>query len=206
MEPPTNHMDRLTAIDASFLSNENENSHMHIGAMLIFEGPPPAYEDFVDHVETRLPFVPRYRQKLVYPPIETGRPLWVDDTSFNLSFHMRHTALPSPGGEKELVALANRIFSQSLDRTKPLWEMWLVQELENDRFAVLIKSHHAMIDGISGVDIGTVLFDVTADADPIQHTEPAAPGRRRAGLGAGRPRRTCRRCLPQPAERARPGW
>ena len=175
MEPPTNHMDRLTAIDASFLSNENESSHMHIGAMLIFEGPPPAYEEFVDHVETRLPFVPRYRQKLVYPPIETGRPLWVDDTSFNLSFHMRHTALPSPGGEKELVALANRIFSQSLDRTKPLWEMWLVQELENDRFAVLIKSHHAMIDGISGVDIGTVLFDVTADAEPIQHTEKWSP-------------------------------
>ncbi|MGA7397841.1 MAG: wax ester/triacylglycerol synthase family O-acyltransferase [Solirubrobacterales bacterium] len=158
-------------MDASFLSNENENSHMHIGAVLIFEGPPPSYEDFVAHVESRLPYVPRYRQKLVKPPLEAGRPLWTDDTGFNLSFHMRHTALPSPGSDKELIALANRIFSQSLDRTKPLWEMWLVQELQDDRFAVLIKSHHAMIDGVSGVDIGTVLFDVTPDPEPQTRAE-----------------------------------
>ena len=190
MEPATSHMDRLTAIDASFLSNENENSHMHIGAIMIFEGPPPAYEEFVDHVETRLPFVPRYRQKLSYPPIETGRPIWVDDTTFNLSFHMRHTALPEPGSERELVALANRIFSQSLDRSKPLWEMWLVQGLEDDRFAVLIKSHHAMIDGISGVDIGTVLFDVTKDAEPtvvtdkwVPRPEPSSLSILRRGIG-----------------------
>ena len=171
MEATNDNLDRLTGIDASFLSNENENSHMHIGAVMIFEGPPPSYEDFVAHVESRLPFVPRYRQKLVYPPLDAGRPLWADDTGFNLSFHMRHTALPSPGTESELIALANRVFSQSLDRTKPLWEMWLVQELQDDRFAVLIKSHHAMIDGISGVDIGTVLFDVTANPEPTSSTD-----------------------------------
>jgi len=171
----TNHLDRLTAVDASFLSNENENSHMHIGAVLIFEGPPPSYEEFVAHVESRLPYVPRYRQKLVRPPLEAGRPLWADDTGFNLSFHMRHTALPSPGSDNELIALANRIFSQSLDRTKPLWEMWLVQELQDDRFAILIKSHHAMIDGVSGVDIGTVLFDVTPDPEPQAPTEEWKP-------------------------------
>ncbi|MBK8294903.1 MAG: wax ester/triacylglycerol synthase family O-acyltransferase [Solirubrobacterales bacterium] len=171
MEATNDSLDRLTGIDASFLSNENENSHMHIGAVMIFEGPPPSYEDFVAHVESRLPFVPRYRQKLVYPPLDAGRPLWADDTGFSLSFHMRHTALPSPGTESELIALANRVFSQSLDRTKPLWEMWLVQELQDDRFAVLIKSHHAMIDGISGVDIGTVLFDVTANPEPASPTE-----------------------------------
>ncbi|MBK5231839.1 MAG: wax ester/triacylglycerol synthase family O-acyltransferase [Thermoleophilia bacterium] len=171
MEATNDQLDRLTGIDASFLSNENENSHMHIGAVMIFEGPPPSYEDFVAHVESRLPYVPRYRQKLVYPPLEAGRPLWADDTGFNLSFHMRHTALPSPGTESELIALANRVFSQSLDRSKPLWEMWLVQELQDERFAVLIKSHHAMIDGISGVDIGTVLFDVTANPEPTTPTE-----------------------------------
>src|SRR5215213_8723106 len=175
METTTNHLDRLTAVDASFLSNENENSHMHIGAVMIFEGPPPAYEDFVAHVESRLPFVPRYRQKLVYPPLEAGRPLWTDDTGFNLSFHMRHTALPDPGTESELIALANRVFSQSLDRRKPLWEMWLVQGLQDDRFAVLIKSHHAMIDGISGVDIGTVLFDVTKNPEPPPPAEEWRP-------------------------------
>ncbi len=171
MEPPTNHLDRLTAVDASFLTNESENSHMHIGAVLIFEGPPPSLEDFVAHVESRLPYVPRYRQKLVSPPLEAGRPLWADDPNFNLSFHMRHTALPSPGSDKELIALANRVFSQSLDRTKPLWEMWLVQGLQDDRFAVLIKSHHAMIDGVSGVDLGTVLFDITPDAEPHEPAE-----------------------------------
>lgn len=175
MEPPTNHLDRLTAVDASFLTNENENSHMHIGAVLIFEGPPPSLEDFVAHVESRLPYVPRYRQKLVKPPLEAGRPLWTDDTSFNLSFHMRHTALPAPGSDKELNALANRIFSQSLDRTKPLWEMWLVQGLQDDRFAMMIKSHHAMIDGVSGVDLATVLFDVTADPEPQAPAEEWQP-------------------------------
>ncbi len=196
MKPPTNHLDRLTAIDASFLSNESDSTHMHIGAVLIFEGPPPKYDDFVDHVESRLPYVPRYRQKLVYPPLDAGRPLWADDPSFNLSFHMRHTALPSPGDDKELIALANRVFSQGLDRTRPLWEMWLVQELADDRFAVLIKSHHAMIDGVSGVDIGTVIFDVTPDAEPIvpeeewaPHTEPSSIDllRRSASELAGAP-------------------
>jgi len=175
MEPPTNHLDRLTAVDASFLSNENENSHMHIGAVLIFEGPPPSLEDFVAHVESRLVYVPRYRQKLIYPPLDAGRPLWVDDTGFNLSFHMRHTALPSPGSDKELIALANRVFSQSLDRSKPLWEMWLVQGLQHDRFAVLIKSHHAMIDGISGIDIGTVIFDVTPNPEPAENVDEWKP-------------------------------
>jgi len=196
MKPPTNHLDRLTAIDASFLSNESDSTHMHIGAVLIFEGPPPKYDDFVDHVESRLPYVPRYRQKLVYPPLDAGRPLWADDPSFNLSFHMRHTALPSPGDDKELIALANRVLSQGLDRTRPLWEMWLVQELADDRFAVLIKSHHAMIDGVSGVDIGTVIFDVTPDAEPIvaeeewaPHTEPSSIDllRRSASELAGAP-------------------
>ena len=171
MEPPTNHLDRLTAIDASFLSNESDSTHMHIGAVLIFDGPPPRYDDFVDHVESRLQYVPRYRQKLIYPPLDAGRPLWADDTAFNLSFHMRHIALPPPGGDKELIAVASRVFSQGLDRTRPLWEMWLVQGLADDRFAVLIKSHHAMIDGVSGVDIGTVIFDVTADPEPQAPTD-----------------------------------
>ena len=175
MKPPTNHLDRLTAVDASFLSNESDSTHVHIGAVLIFEGPPPRYDDFVDHVESRLPYVPRYRQKLIYPPLDAGRPLWADDAAFNLSFHMRHTALPSPGDDKELIALVNRVFSQALDRTRPLWEMWLVQELADDRFAVLIKSHHAMIDGISGVDIGTVIFDVAADAEPVAVEEDWSP-------------------------------
>src|SRR3954449_9778915 len=162
------HLDRLTSVDASFLTNESSSSHMHVGAILIFEGPPPRYVDLVEHVRSRLPLVPRFRQKLVVPPLEAGRPLWADDVNFNLTYHIRHTALPDPGGEEELKKLAGRVFSQQLDRLKPLWELWLVQNLERDRFALLTKTHHAMVDGVSGVDIGTVLFDVEREAEPLK--------------------------------------
>jgi len=141
---------------------------MHVGAILIFEGPPPLYVDLVEHVRGRLSQVPRFRQRIVVPPLEAGRPLWADDVNFNLTYHIRHTGLPEPGGEDELRQLAARVFSQQLDRSKPLWELWLVQGLERDRFAILTKTHHAMVDGISGVDIGTVLFDVERDAEPMK--------------------------------------
>jgi diacylglycerol O-acyltransferase len=160
------HLDRLNAVDASFLTNESAASHMHIGAILVFEGPPPRYVDLVEHVRGKLSKVPRFRQRLAFPPLEAGRPLWIDDVNFNLTYHIRHTALPAPGGEAQLQRLAGRVFSQQLDRSKPLWEMWLVQELERDRFAILTKTHHAMVDGISGVDIGTVLFDLEPIPDP----------------------------------------
>src|SRR3954453_23623200 len=115
------HGDRLSAIDASFLAQERANSHMHVGAVLIFDGPAPAYEDFLTHIRSRLHLVPRYRQKLAFPPLETGRPVWVDDPTFNLSYHVHHTALPQPGSEDQLRALAARIHSQRLDRAQPLW-------------------------------------------------------------------------------------
>jgi WS/DGAT/MGAT family acyltransferase len=154
------HLDRLTSIDASFLTNESSASHMHVGAVMIFEGPPPKYEDFVEHVRSRLHLVPRFRQKLAFPPIETGRPFWVDDPNFNLEYHVRHSALPEPGSEEQLRNIAGRLFSQQLDRSKPLWEVWLIQGLERKRFAIITKTHHALVDGVSGVDIATVLFDV----------------------------------------------
>jgi len=154
------HLDRLSSIDASFLTNERSNSHMHVGAVLLFEGPPPAYDDFLEHVRDRLHLVPRFRQKLAFPPLESGRPFWVDDPTFNLEYHVRHSALPAPGSEEQMRNIAGRLFSQRLDRSKPLWELWLVQGLERNRFAVITKTHHALVDGVSGVDIGTVLFDV----------------------------------------------
>jgi diacylglycerol O-acyltransferase len=153
------HLDRLTSIDASFLHQEGHASHMHIGGMLIFEGPPPPYVDFLDHVRSRLHLVPRYRQKLATPPLETGRPLWVDDPDFNLRYHIRHTALPAPGSEEQLLLLTSRLASQRLDREKPLWEMFLVEGLADGGFAIISKTHHALVDGISGVDLASVLFD-----------------------------------------------
>jgi WS/DGAT/MGAT family acyltransferase len=170
------HGDRLTATDASFLAQEGPNAHMHVGAVLIFEGPPPCYEDFVNQVRGRLHQVPRYRQKLAFPPLETGRPLWIDDPSFNLEFHVRHTALPAPGSEEQLRALAARIHSQRLDRSKPLWETWLVQGLEGNRFALISKTHHALVDGVAGMDLATVLFDAEPVPKPVPNEgEPWVP-------------------------------
>jgi WS/DGAT/MGAT family acyltransferase len=142
---------------------------MHVGALAVFEGPPPAYEDLLDHIRSRLHLVPRYRQKLAFPPIEMGMPLWIDDPSFNLEYHIRHTALPDPGSEEQLLLLTARIFSQRLDRSKPLWELWLVEGLEDGRFALISKTHHSMVDGISGVDLATVLFDLSPVPQPIEH-------------------------------------
>ena len=160
-------MDRLSPMDVSFLDQEKEGSHMHIGAVMIFDGPPPPYEDLRAHVESRLHLVPRYRQKLAYPPAQMGRPFWIDDPRFNIEYHVRHTALPSPGGVEQLRLLTGRIFSQRLDRSKPLWELWLVQGLEGNRFAIINKTHHALVDGVSGVDITTVLFDTSPTPTPV---------------------------------------
>ena len=163
---PPRHLDRLSAVDASFLLQESVTSHMHIGGLVRAEGPAPAYDEFLDSIRARLHYVPRYRQRLVFPPAGTGRPLWADDRDFNLEFHVRHTALPAPGSDEQLENLAAQVFSQQLDHSKPLWELWLVEGLANGDFALLSKSHHAMIDGIAGVDIGTVLFDLSPDGRP----------------------------------------
>jgi diacylglycerol O-acyltransferase / wax synthase len=158
--------ERLRVLDELFLHLEGPNTHMHIGSVAIYEGPPPTYEEFLDQVETRLQRVPRFRQKLVTVPFGLGRPLWVDDTHFNPEYHIRHTALPSPGNYEKLRALASRIMSQQLDRSKPLWEIWVVEGLGSDRWAMISKSHHALVDGISGADILTVIMDLTPEPEP----------------------------------------
>src|ERR671930_1145409 len=162
------HMDRLSSLDVSFLTNESSSAHMHVGAVMIFEGPPPSYDDLAEHVRARLHLVPRFRQKLAYPPAQTGRPFWVDDPNLNLEYHVRHSALPAPGSEEQLRRMAARVFSQQLDRSKPLWELWLVQGLTRNRFALVTKTHHAVVDGISGVDIATVLFDLNPVPEPAE--------------------------------------
>ena len=164
------HLDRLTAVDASFLHQEGESSHMHVGGLTILEGPPPAMEDFLEQIRRRLHLVPRYRHKLAYTALDSGRPVWVDDPNFNLEFHVRHTALPAPGSWEQLRNLTSRVFSQALDRSKPLWEMWLIEGFEGDRFALISKTHHSLIDGIAGVDLATVLFDVSPEPAPLRHS------------------------------------
>jgi WS/DGAT/MGAT family acyltransferase len=163
--------DRLTGLDSSFLHLERDASHMHVAACVVFAGRAPVYEDLVEELESRFHLVPRYRQRLAFVPFDQGRPVWVDDPHFNATFHVRHTALPRPGGEAELKRLAGRVFSQALDRSRPLWELWLVEGLADDRFALLSKTHHALVDGISGVDLISILFDTSPDPMPVAPPE-----------------------------------
>jgi WS/DGAT/MGAT family acyltransferase len=162
--------DRLTGLDASFLHLERSGAHMHVASTSIFSGEAPTHEEFRNHIASRLHLVPRFRQKLRFVPFDQGRPVWVDDPHLNLDYHVRQTALPAPGSDEQLRNLAARIFSQGLDRSKPLWELWLVEGLADDRFAIIGKSHHALVDGVSGVDITTVLFDL--DAEPASSSPP----------------------------------
>src|SRR4051812_33259065 len=166
------HLDRLSAVDAAFLHQEGPTTHMHIGGLATFEGPAPSHAELLEPIRGRLPLVRRYRQRLAAPPAGLGRQRWVDDPRFNLEYHVRHTALPSPGDEQRLHRLAARIFSQRLDRTKPLWELWMVEGLDDGGFAVISKTHHALVDGVSGVDLMTMLFDLDARG---RAAEPAGP-------------------------------
>lgn len=154
---------------------------MHIGALLVFDGDPPGKAEFVEHIESRLHLVPRYRQRIVAPPLGFARAVWIDDPAFSVDYHVVHTALPAPGSNEQLKTLVGRVMSQKLDRTKPLWEMWLVEGLERGRFAIVSKVHHALVDGVAGVDLSTVLFDLTPDPGPVEgsrgtwepHSEPS---------------------------------
>ena len=165
--------ERLSGLDTSFLHLERSGAHMHVASVSIFEGEAPTHEEFRDHIASRLHLVPRFRQKLRFVPLNQSRPVWVDDPHLNLDYHVRQTALPAPGSDEQLRNLAARIFSQQLDRSKPLWELWLVEGLSDERFAIIGKSHHALVDGVSGVDITTVLFDL--DAEPAGAPDKAPP-------------------------------
>ncbi len=144
---------------------------MHVAACAVFDGPAPAYEELLETVRARLHLVPRYRQRLAFVPYGQGRPVWVDDPYFQVAYHIRHTALPEPGADSQLKRLTGRVFSQALDRTRPLWEMWMVEGLSDERFALLSKTHHALVDGISGVDILNVLFDTSPEPMPVAPAE-----------------------------------
>ena len=179
--------DRLSPLDASFLHIENSVHHMHIASIGVFEGPCPGQRAVADMIAGKLPLVPRYRQVVRLVPFHLGRPLWVDDPHFNIDYHVRHTALPEPGGESELRRLIGRVMSQPLDRAKPLWEVWVAEGLEDGHWAMLSKTHHAMVDGVSGTDLLAVVMDISADQSPAvpDEWEPApAPSEASLLLGA----------------------
>jgi diacylglycerol O-acyltransferase len=169
------HFEPLSHLDASFLALEAPSTHMHVGAVVQFEAAQLKLADggidierIKAHILGKLRYIPRYRQRLAYVPA-TRHPVWVDDEHFNFDYHVRHTSLPRPGADEQLKLLAGRIVSQQLDRAKPLWELWVVEGLEEDRFAIIAKIHHCMIDGVSGVDLTGILLNVI----PTTAIEPA---------------------------------
>ena len=160
--------DRLTPLDASFLSVEDSVTHMHIGSVSIMEGPPPPYEQFRDRVAAKLPMVRRYRQVVRTVPLDLGRPVWVDDPYFNIEYHIRHTALPRPGNDAQLHNLVGRVMAQQLDRDRPLWEMWVVEGLTGGRWAIVSKVHHCMVDGVSGSELLGLILDAVPDPPEVE--------------------------------------
>ena len=174
-------MDRLSVLDAEFLHLEDEAAHLHIAGVSVFEGPAPASDGIERLLAAKLHRIPRYRQRVRFVPLELGRPVWVDDPHFNLSYHVRHTALPAPSRDAELCRLMARLMSQPLDRDRPLWEAWVVEGLADGRWALVSKVHHCMVDGISGVDLLTVLLDVQRGTD-LPEPEPWTPSPEPSGL------------------------
>jgi diacylglycerol O-acyltransferase / wax synthase len=165
--------DRLSALDASFLHIERLEFPMHVGAVSVFEGEPFFDEngrfkinDVRELVMARLPLLPRFRKKLMPVPYDQGRPIWVDDNRFDISYHVRLTALPKPGSWEQLITLASRVEETILDRERPLWELWFVEGLEGGNVGLIQKTHHSLVDGVSGVDVATMLLDITPDYTP----------------------------------------
>jgi diacylglycerol O-acyltransferase / wax synthase len=166
-------VDTMSPMDASFLHIEGPNTPMHIGGVSIFEGPAPSFDRFREMVASKLDVVPRYRQKVRFVPLGLGRPVWIEDPHFNLTYHLRHTALPRPGTEELLRRTAGRVFAQHLDRRKPLWEIWMIEGLSENRWVLLSKVHHCMVDGVSATDLMTVMFDDAPASTPERSWHPA---------------------------------
>lgn len=151
-------MEPMSSIDASFLHIENDTTPMHIGGVSTFEGPAPPFEQLQEMIEGKLELVPRYRQKVRFVPLGAGPPVWIDDPHFKLDYHLRHTALPAPGSDAQLRKMAARVFSGNLDRARPLWEVWMIEGLEGERWALLSKVHHSMVDGVAATDLMSVML------------------------------------------------
>ena len=166
-------MDWMSPMDASFLHLEGAMTPMHVGGVSIFEGPAPPFERLYEMVDGKLGLVPRYRQKVRFVPLGLGRPVWVDDPHFNLPYHLRHTALPAPGSDDQLRRTAARIFAQHLDRNKPLWEIWMMEGLSRNRWALLSKVHHCMVDGVAATDLMSVMFEDDAAPARVDAWQPA---------------------------------
>lgn len=171
-------MDRLGTLDAEFLHLEDDVTHLHIAGLSVFEGPAPELGELTDLLRAKLHLIPRYRQRVRSVPLELGRPVWVDDVDFDLADHVGEVALPAPGDDGALSALMADLMSRPLDRGRPLWDTRLVRGLPDGRWALVFKVHHAMVDGISGVGLLTVLLDLEREVglpEPVPWSPAAEP-------------------------------
>jgi diacylglycerol O-acyltransferase / wax synthase len=174
-------VERLPRLDASFLYLEDPDTPMHVGGVLVLEPPPGGIRAIQDLVQARLPLVPRYRQRVVEVPGRLANPVWADDPEFDVDYHVRTSGLPRPGTEMQLLELVSRTMSRPLDRARPLWEMYLVEGLTGGGMAVITKTHPALVDGLSAIDIGQVLLDVDPEA-PAPEGDDWSPRRLPSGL------------------------
>lgn len=168
--------DRLSPLDVSFLYMEEPSTPMHVGSVQVYADTSPGveYERLCQLITERITAVPRYRQKIRWVPGRLASPVWVDDPDFDVTYHVRRSALPKPGTDAQLRELVARVQSRHLDRSRPLWEMYVVEGLSGDRFAILTKTHHAMVDGLAAVDIGQLILDATPKPRnmPVQDWSP----------------------------------
>ncbi len=167
-------MQRMSNMDAGFFFAENDRTPLQIASVSIFEGDPPSYGDLVRLTLSKLDQLPRYRQRVRTVPFNLARPIWADDPHFQVLYHVRRTAVPSPGGPEELRNLAGRILAQRLDLSRPLWESWLIEGLEGGRWAIVVKVHHCMVDGVGGSDLMAMMFD-QASAELPAEPQPWSP-------------------------------
>ena len=177
---------RLTALDTAFLHQEIGCSHMTVGGLATFDGPPPTIEEFRAHAMRRLHLLPRYRQRMMDSPGGATRPLWVDDEHFDVSYHARHAALTGEGSMQDLCDLNAEIHAHRLDRNRPLWELYLVEGYDNGNgFAVIARNHHALMDGVSNMDALGILWDLEPHPGLTERDsdEPFQPEREPGALG-----------------------
>jgi WS/DGAT/MGAT family acyltransferase len=163
--------ERLSSSDMSSLLAERGPIHVHVGATIVLDGEPPDFERFLEHVDARLNLVPRFRQRVTEIPLGLSNPVWSDDREFDLEWHVRHLSLPRPGSMAQLRELVGRVLSEPLDFTRPLWQLYLIEGLEGGRYAAISKTHHALVDGVSAVDVGTIMLDPNPEGTEMEMPE-----------------------------------
>ena len=172
-------LERLSASDMSSLLAERGPIHVHVGGTIVIDGKPPPFEELLEHVSQRLALVPRFRQRVTKTPLGLSNPVWADDSEFDLEWHVRNVALPSPGSDAQLRELVGRVMSEPLDLARPLWQIYLVEGVERKHHAVISKTHHALVDGVSAVDVGTIMLDPNKEGTemelPSEPWDPDAP-------------------------------